>query len=189
MANIVETSTFDADVYLLDITDPVVGGLTGKSNMQGIALANRTRWLYDQLTPLLGKIFFSVSYGTTVTVGSGGSNVNADNSAYSLAYPVGSPDYTTPDDGETRTYKITMSAFCNFTYNASGNVQMVLYTSTVGPVYSGILTWNLRQPYQYIAMTKVVSIGPGVELKAMFGNNATGANAVFTDAQLIIEEV
>jgi hypothetical protein len=188
MANITEVSNFDANVYLISLSDPVIGGVDGIDNKQAIALANRTRWLKDNLDPLLGKIFLCVSYGTSVTV-STASNKHADNSSYSLAFPIASPDYTTPNDGVTRTYKITMSSFADFTYGASANVQMTLYTTTSGPTYSPLIGLNLRQPYQYIAVTKIITIGPNTKLKVLFSNNATGANATFTDNQLIIEEV
>ena len=48
MANLPEQSTFDAGVYQIELQDPVVGGPGGISNLQGKALANRTRYLKDQ---------------------------------------------------------------------------------------------------------------------------------------------
>lgn len=48
MANLAETSNFDAGVYQLEITDPVEGGAGGISNAQAQALANRTLWLKDR---------------------------------------------------------------------------------------------------------------------------------------------
>lgn len=52
MANLPETSTFDAGVYQLELTDPVQGGASGVDNKPLRNLANRTRYLYDQLTAM-----------------------------------------------------------------------------------------------------------------------------------------
>lgn len=49
MTPITEVSTFDANVNLMDITDPVLGGVAGETNNPLIGLTNRTRWLYDHL--------------------------------------------------------------------------------------------------------------------------------------------
>ncbi|MFN8682763.1 hypothetical protein ACDP63_16715 [Paracoccus sp. P2] len=45
MANLPETNTFPAGIYQIELTDPVVGGVDGISNVQARQLANRTRWL------------------------------------------------------------------------------------------------------------------------------------------------
>lgn len=52
MANIVETPTYDAGVYLIELSDPVVGGTDGISNKQAKALANRTAYLKAQTDDL-----------------------------------------------------------------------------------------------------------------------------------------
>ena len=52
MSNLTETSTFDAGVYQLALTDIVQGGPGGVSNMPQQNLANRTRWLYNNTLPL-----------------------------------------------------------------------------------------------------------------------------------------
>ena len=52
MANLPETSVFTEGVYQLEITDPVEGGVSGISNAQAKALANRTLWLKDQVTAI-----------------------------------------------------------------------------------------------------------------------------------------
>lgn len=50
MANISEVSEFTADVYQLEITDPLEGGAGGVMNFQAQSLANRTLWLKDENT-------------------------------------------------------------------------------------------------------------------------------------------
>lgn len=45
MANLTESATFDAGVYQLEITDPVVGGASGVANTPLKNLANRTKYL------------------------------------------------------------------------------------------------------------------------------------------------
>lgn len=45
MASLTESSTYEAWVYQLEITDAVIGGANGLSNLQAKQLANRTNWL------------------------------------------------------------------------------------------------------------------------------------------------
>lgn len=49
MANLPESSTFDAGVYQLELTDPVIGGPSGVSNTPLKNLANRTKYLKDHV--------------------------------------------------------------------------------------------------------------------------------------------
>lgn len=49
MANLTEVSNFDAVVYELATSDPVLGGPGGVANSQAQALANRTQWLKDRI--------------------------------------------------------------------------------------------------------------------------------------------
>lgn len=48
MANLTETSSYDAGVYQIETTDPVTGGPAGIANKAAINLANRTKWLKDK---------------------------------------------------------------------------------------------------------------------------------------------
>lgn len=52
MANLPESSTFDAGVYQLETTDPVIGGPSGISNTPLKNLANRTKYLKDHVDAL-----------------------------------------------------------------------------------------------------------------------------------------
>lgn len=52
MAHLPENSNFDEGVRQLELTDPVIGGPNGVSNEPLKNLANRTRWLRDQLKRL-----------------------------------------------------------------------------------------------------------------------------------------
>jgi microcystin-dependent protein len=56
MTSLTEVSVFDAGVYELEITDPVQGGASGTSNVPLKNLANRTRWLYDQLATVVASL-------------------------------------------------------------------------------------------------------------------------------------
>lgn len=66
MADVTEVSNFDAGVYQLEITDPLEGGSVGILNKAIKNLANRTKWLKDQLDTL--KFLFFLRKGT-VSVG------------------------------------------------------------------------------------------------------------------------
>lgn len=50
MANVTETSNFDAGIYQLETTDPLEGGSLGVLNYAIKGLANRTKWLKDNLS-------------------------------------------------------------------------------------------------------------------------------------------
>ena len=45
MANLSESELYEAGIYQLEVTDPVLGGATGISNTPARQLANRTNWL------------------------------------------------------------------------------------------------------------------------------------------------
>lgn len=45
MANLPEQNNYPSGIYQIELTDPVVGGPDGISNVQARQLANRTRWL------------------------------------------------------------------------------------------------------------------------------------------------
>ena len=49
MAAIPETPQFDAEIYLIETTDKVLGGTDGKINLQAGALANRTAFLKQEV--------------------------------------------------------------------------------------------------------------------------------------------
>lgn len=53
MATLPEESKFDEGVYQIELTDSVVGGPNGISNAPMRNLANRTRWLKDQVAELI----------------------------------------------------------------------------------------------------------------------------------------
>lgn len=52
MANVPETPSFDAGIYQIETTDPVLGGVNGIANAQAKGLANRTAFLKQQIDQL-----------------------------------------------------------------------------------------------------------------------------------------
>lgn len=56
MANLSESSNFTPGIYQLETIDPVQGGAGGISNLQAQQLANRTRFLNDQITALTNLV-------------------------------------------------------------------------------------------------------------------------------------
>ncbi|WP_421196631.1 gp53-like domain-containing protein [Aeromonas enteropelogenes] len=52
MANVPETPSFDAGIYQIETTDPVLGGPNGIANAQAKGLANRTAFLKQQIDHL-----------------------------------------------------------------------------------------------------------------------------------------
>lgn len=49
MANLTENPIYEAGIYQLETTDPVLGGPSGVSNQQAKQLANRTAWLKQRI--------------------------------------------------------------------------------------------------------------------------------------------
>lgn len=48
MGNLNESSTWDENIYQIEVTDPVIGGPNGIANKQAESLANRTKFLKDK---------------------------------------------------------------------------------------------------------------------------------------------
>lgn len=72
MANVPESATFDAGIYQIEITDAVIGGVNGISNLQAKGLANRTTWLkaqVDALNALKGMGIQAFSAGSSYVGG------------------------------------------------------------------------------------------------------------------------
>ncbi len=57
MANLTESSTWEAGIYQLETTDPVIAGADGISNTQAKQLANRTKYLNDNKSPVASPTF------------------------------------------------------------------------------------------------------------------------------------
>lgn len=68
MANLTETSTFDSGIYKIETTDLVIGGdgAGDIANKQGKSLANRTKYLYDNMYRLRGVVNLTAT--TTLTL-------------------------------------------------------------------------------------------------------------------------
>ena len=75
MANLPETSVFDTGIYQIEITDPVEGGLLGIANKQAKGLANRTKYLFDQITTLFRYAPKNRGYFTGLEIGGSSGNL------------------------------------------------------------------------------------------------------------------
>lgn len=81
MANLKETNTWEAGIYQLETTDPVVGGVDGISNKQAKQLANRTLYLKTELTKAQGSI--NTKLGLTAKAADSDKLDGLDSSAFS----------------------------------------------------------------------------------------------------------
>ncbi|OOS08093.1 Phage tail fibre repeat-containing protein [Moraxella cuniculi DSM 21768] len=61
MANLQETSTWEAGIYQLETSDPVMGGENGVDNRAPRQLANRTLWLKNKLAADIASVNQSIS--------------------------------------------------------------------------------------------------------------------------------
>lgn len=69
MANLPESSSWNAGVYQIETTDDVIGGVNGVANAQAKALANRTLYLKNWLetgSTLLNRILAIDGYGSGI---------------------------------------------------------------------------------------------------------------------------
>lgn len=82
MANLPESAVYDAGIYQLETTDPVQGGVAGKSNAPLINLANRTKYLKDQV-----DLLASQSQQNTQVVSGATGTADAIIGVYSPAIP------------------------------------------------------------------------------------------------------
>jgi len=70
MADLLETSTFEAGITRIEVNEPVIGGEDGVSNRAPKQLASRTRWLKDQLDALTASLnaLFALKTGDYTTL-------------------------------------------------------------------------------------------------------------------------
>jgi hypothetical protein len=106
MANQPELDQFDAGIYQLEKTDPVLAGLGGITNAPLVNIANRTRYLFNRIAEILGvSKNYVVAGGTT----------NAITAAYT-------PAVTATADGMELRFKLT-----------TPNTNTVTFTPNAGP--------------------------------------------------------
>jgi hypothetical protein len=188
MATLTETATYTLGIYQLEKSDAADAGTGGDgiSNQQAKDLANRTAYLKSHVDAIEGRINEVVNYTNQTVATNTVKYANGD--AYTLAYPLSSIDYTTPDDGITRNYLVTLCAFVESTSGSAG-VRMILITTTAGPSYEELAYATTYNSKQTLTATKFVTIGPNVNVSVIFNHGATGANLTVTDAYLILHEV
>ena len=92
MANVPEISNFDSGIYQLEITDPVEGGSGGISNAQAKGLANRTKWLYDQIIALFRFAPKNLGWFTGLDVGSSTGSLGVSGNIISAVATASNPD-------------------------------------------------------------------------------------------------
>lgn len=187
MANFSENDNFVTNIYILDILDPALGGgANTKANVQARDLTDRTRWLYNRVN----KIYFSfLTPGPLVVpVGTVG-NVNGV-SYTPTTFPLPSPDFTTPNDGITRTYEVSLSYECDWTETATQFIGIRLYSVTNIPAWEELIR-NIRDKGRVASNTYkfVITLPPNKRVSLSYQNAATTANATFTNIQLTIKEL
>lgn len=101
MANLPESSTFDAGVYQIETTDPVIGGPSGVTNTPLKNLANRTKYLKDHVdaleatrAPLASPAFTGAPTAPTPAVGTNTTRLATTEfvNAMLAAYGIGTND-------------------------------------------------------------------------------------------------
>jgi len=103
MANLPETSSFDANVNELLTSDLVLGGPSGPANAGPQNLTNRTRWLFDQVNVLASDITtidgeIATINGQISTINGQITSINANlasiNGQLPLLAPIANPNFT-----------------------------------------------------------------------------------------------
>lgn len=170
----------------LELLTPALGGPGGEMNAQAQALLNRLEYTRALANGIIARIKSVINY-SGATVGTSGS-INADGTSYSLTYPLSPADFTTPNDGITRNYKITVSTIATSLVITTGNGQLAVYTTTAGPTYVQLINMPFRVALTKVCTSEVVSLPPNSKIKLLYANNSTGANMVIASAQMIVEE-
>lgn len=86
MANLPESSTFDSGVYQIETTDPVIGGPSGVTNTPLKNLANRTRYLKDQVDAVKADYVNAAGVNAQIAAAAAPlSHVGATGNAHGLA--------------------------------------------------------------------------------------------------------
>jgi len=88
MANLTESPVWEAGVYQLEITDPVLGGPNGVDNLQAKQLANRTQWLRQQIETLQASGFLDQAAADALYASVGHRHSAADVNALLGAFSV-----------------------------------------------------------------------------------------------------
>lgn len=128
MANLTESSIFEAGIYQLETTDPVLGGASGIANLQAKQLANRTKWLKDRVD-LLG---FGSAGATQYT---GDLNLQVETGwYYCTAASSNKPSGIT--EGWMQVVKYTTASYVLQTFYASQSDRVFVRRILDGPTYN-----------------------------------------------------
>ena len=152
MANLPESSTFDAGVYQIETTDPVIGGPSGVTNTPLKNLANRTKYLKDHVDAIEANFAPKASPAFT-----------------------GTPTAPTPSAGTNNTQLATTA----FVKAAVDGRDLSAYAPLASPVFSGNPTAPTPARFDNdtsMATTEFVR-RQGVQHSGLFGFSA---NAVLT---------
>lgn len=195
MANLQETSTWEAGIYQLETSDPVMGGENGIDNRAPRQLANRTLWLKNELarqigvvnTGKLGKTENAVSASKLATArniamtGDGSWNVNFDGSQNATGA------MTLANSG------VTAGSYNSVTVDAKGRVTAGLtqthglVTATTATGTTNVATGNGN------TFLNIVASGVGQTASVGSSTQITGTNGITvssdTAGKLIVGQV
>lgn len=118
-----ESAVYPAEIYLLELTDPLQGGLSGVDNLPHIQLANRTAWLKQQIELLAAAL---AALGTTTA--------SLDSPALT-----GTPTAPTPPLGALSTRIATLGYVKTAMGNSAGYVDITGPLTLTGATHGGKL--------------------------------------------------
>lgn len=116
MADLPEIEIYDAGVYQLETTDPVIGGVDGKSNAAARNLSNRTKWLKARVDELKAETSMTdhvadadphTHYATKVGLQTNAHNHAVAGGTANAITATYTPAYTAWADGMTFSVEIT----------------------------------------------------------------------------------
>ncbi|SAL03103.1 hypothetical protein AWB77_06707 [Caballeronia fortuita] len=165
MANQPEADQYDAGVYQLEQTDPVLAGLGGITNKPLLNLANRTKYLYQRIQEILG-----VNKGYSVA----GGTANAITAIYT-------PAITTVVDGMVLRFKGTAANTgpATFTPNSATIAAQAIYGMDHAPLLGGEIVVNGECEVQFDA---ALNSGAGAwVLVRNSGGSRNGITAAISD--------
>lgn len=179
MADLAETETYEAGIYQLEITDPVIGGPDGIDNLQAKQLANRTNWLKAKIDSLLG-----LSVIHTATLKASPSDADefgflSSSAAWSLVKMTG-----TNLKAWLKTHFDTIYASLNspsFTGKVTSTDTVVSVTSGVYSAVANVITVVLTVASHTVAVGNTIKVSGITNAQASMG----GSNVVFNGYMIV----
>lgn len=152
MANLPESESYDAGVYQLETTDPVVGGVDGVSNTPLKNLANRTKWLKAQVDAILAGTANLVGYAKLLSPNFTGSPTAPTQALGDSSTKIATDEFVQKTQGGLLTKSVDGGANVTLTADEAGN-GILKFTGTLTANISVIVPTSPTRSWHVINAT------------------------------------